>query len=73
MALESSLTDDKIRENCCHALLVLGGRFSLSGKVMIEDWILKIAGFIDCHEPELLDSNEDLRPANCTLPVCTFS
>ncbi|XP_063935365.1 putative E3 ubiquitin-protein ligase LIN isoform X1 [Daucus carota subsp. sativus] len=68
VALESSLTDDKIRENCCHALLVLGGRFSLSGKVMIEDWILKIAGFIDCHEPELLDSNEDLRAANCTLP-----
>ncbi|KAK1356147.1 RING-type E3 ubiquitin transferase [Heracleum sosnowskyi] len=67
VALESSLTDDKIRDKCCNALLVLGGRFSLSGKVMIEDWILKKAGFIDCHEPELLDSKEDILPANCTL------
>lgn len=73
MALESSLTDDTIREKCCNALLVLGGRFSLSGKVMIEDWVLKKAGFIDCHEPQLLDSKEDVLPANCTLSVCSFS
>ncbi|XP_074348646.1 putative E3 ubiquitin-protein ligase LIN isoform X3 [Apium graveolens] len=65
VALESGLTDDKIREKCCNALLVLGGRFSLSGKVMIEDWILKKAGFIDCHEPEIIDSKEDIVPANC--------
>lgn len=73
MALESGLTDDKIREKCCNALLVLGGRFSLSGKVMIEDWILKKAGFIDCHEPESLDSKEDIQPANCVPSVCSFS
>lgn len=73
MALESSLTDDKIREKCCNALLVLGGRFSLSGKVMIEDWILKKAGFIDCHEPEIHDSKEEIVPANCIPSVCSFS
>lgn len=47
VALESSLTDEKVRMKCCRALLILGGHFSFGGKVMTEDWILKQAGFLD--------------------------
>lgn len=70
VALESSLSDEKIREKCCHTLLVLGGHFSFSGKVMTEDWILKKAGFIDCNESELLD-NEDIVPVE-SIPSVRF-
>lgn len=61
MCLEKSLFDEKIREVCCHTLLVLGGRFSFSGKVMTEDCILKKAGCIDCNELEVCD-NEGIVP-----------
>ncbi|KAL3519153.1 hypothetical protein ACH5RR_021742 [Cinchona calisaya] len=47
VALESSLSDEKVREKCCRALLILGGHFSFAGKIMTEDWILKQAGFLD--------------------------
>lgn len=47
VALESSLSDEKVREKCCRALLILGGHFSFAGKIMTEDWILKKAGFLD--------------------------
>lgn len=46
-ALDISLSNEKVRETCCRALLILGGRISFSGKVITEDWILKKAGFID--------------------------
>ena len=44
-ALYVGLNNDKIRENCCRALLILGGRFSLSGKLLTHCWILNQAGF----------------------------
>lgn len=44
-ALDASLADEKIRENCCRALLILGGRFSSSGKLLTYSWILNQAGF----------------------------
>ncbi|KAL3379248.1 hypothetical protein AABB24_000123 [Solanum stoloniferum] len=47
LALERSLSDGRIREICCKALLILGGHFSFSGKIMTEDWILKQAGFLE--------------------------
>ncbi|XP_037491027.1 putative E3 ubiquitin-protein ligase LIN-1 isoform X2 [Jatropha curcas] len=56
MALEDSLTDEKIRENSCRALLALGGRFSASGKSLTESWILNQAGFNNNYET---DSEED--------------
>lgn len=47
-ALLKSFTDDeKLQNKCCEALLILGGFFSLSGKLMTEDWILKLAGFLN--------------------------
>lgn len=47
-ALMKSLTDDeRLQKKCCEALLILGGFFSFSGKLMTEDWILKLAGFLN--------------------------
>lgn len=43
-AMDASLSNEKVQEACCKALLILGGRISFSGKVMTEDWILKKAG-----------------------------
>ncbi|XP_052488925.1 putative E3 ubiquitin-protein ligase LIN-1 isoform X3 [Gossypium raimondii] len=59
-ALDSSLIDGEVGEKCCKALLMLGGRFSLSGKLLIEDWILKIAGFNDGPEVNSIEKEEDL-------------
>ncbi|CAN4114061.1 unnamed protein product [Withania somnifera] len=47
LALESSISDERSREICCKALLILGGHFSFSGKIMTEDWILRQAGFLE--------------------------
>ncbi|KAH0727974.1 hypothetical protein KY285_000129 [Solanum tuberosum] len=47
LALERSLSDGRSREICCKALLILGGYFSFSGKIMTEDWILKQTGFLE--------------------------
>ncbi|GMI97475.1 hypothetical protein HRI_003416800 [Hibiscus trionum] len=59
-ALDSSLIDDEVREKCCRALLILGGRFSLSGKLLTEDWILKVAGFNDGRGANSIEKEEDL-------------
>ncbi|KAK3205038.1 hypothetical protein Dsin_019084 [Dipteronia sinensis] len=47
MALDESLTDEKVREQCCRALIILGGRFSFSGELITESWILSQAGLDD--------------------------
>ncbi|XP_034892446.1 putative E3 ubiquitin-protein ligase LIN [Populus alba] len=56
MALESSLTDEKVREQSCRALNVLGRIVSASGNSSTESWILKQAGFDKNHE---VNSRED--------------
>ncbi|KAA8549603.1 hypothetical protein F0562_001379 [Nyssa sinensis] len=56
VALDGSLSDEKVRANCCRALLNLAGRFSFSGKIMAGDWLLKQAGFLDDSEADLLDN-----------------
>ncbi|KAM4084493.1 hypothetical protein ACB094_08G136400 [Castanea mollissima] len=58
MALEDSLVNKKVREKCCRALHILGGRFSFSGKLLTESWILKQTGFEDSCEVNSLE-NED--------------
>lgn len=55
VALEDSVVDEKVREKCSRALLVLGGRFSFSGKLLTENWILKISGFENICEVNSLD------------------
>ncbi|KAM7528857.1 hypothetical protein LguiB_032267 [Lonicera macranthoides] len=60
VAMDISLSDEKVREKCCRAVLILGGRFSSSGKLMTEDWILKQAGFLqgpDHEEDKILVEN----------------
>ncbi|XP_059278448.1 uncharacterized protein LOC132032759 isoform X2 [Lycium ferocissimum] len=59
MALESSLSDERSREICCKALLILGGHFSFSGKIMTEDWILTQAGFLEGCGAEYPDEKEN--------------
>ncbi|KAK9122655.1 hypothetical protein Sjap_012257 [Stephania japonica] len=59
-ALESSLDDEKIREQCCRALLILGGQFSFSGEVVIESWLLRRAGFCASEENYQIDETIQL-------------
>ncbi|PKA65131.1 Putative E3 ubiquitin-protein ligase LIN-1 [Apostasia shenzhenica] len=44
-ALECCLLDKKFIANCQRALLMLGGRFSSSGEIMTETWLLKQAEY----------------------------
>ncbi|XP_042012839.1 putative E3 ubiquitin-protein ligase LIN [Salvia splendens] len=65
-SLISSLTDnEKVQNKCCRALLILGGFFSSSGKLMTEDWILKLAGF-----PNGPDSDD---AEDCTTVTTAFA
>ncbi|KAK8601937.1 hypothetical protein V6N12_051759 [Hibiscus sabdariffa] len=59
-ALDSSLINEEIREKCCRALLILGGRFSLSGNLVTEGWILKVAGIDDDSEANSIKKEEKL-------------
>ncbi|XP_027926036.1 putative E3 ubiquitin-protein ligase LIN-1 isoform X3 [Vigna unguiculata] len=43
-ALDGSLNDEKAREKCCRALLILCGHFSSTGKIPTKTSILKQAG-----------------------------
>ncbi|XP_073138312.1 putative E3 ubiquitin-protein ligase LIN-2 [Henckelia pumila] len=46
-----------ILKKCSRALLVLGGCFSSSGKLMTEDWILKLAGFLNGPDWDITDDD----------------
>ncbi|KAJ8574137.1 hypothetical protein K7X08_025942 [Anisodus acutangulus] len=67
VALESSLSDERSREIRCKALLILGGHFLFSGKIMTEDWILKQAGFLEGFRVEYLDEKEYNVPVDATV------
>ncbi|XVF69739.1 hypothetical protein PTKIN_Ptkin11bG0106000 [Pterospermum kingtungense] len=58
-SLDTSLIDEGVREKCCRALLMLSGRFSSSGKLLAEAWILKLAGFDNGGEVNSTDKEED--------------
>ncbi|KAF5930143.1 hypothetical protein HYC85_031016 [Camellia sinensis] len=79
VALDGSLYNEKIRAKCCRALLILGGRFSSSGKIMIEDWILKQTGFLDGSDPNSLENEEDgvlvdeIIPSECRVLLMTIA
>ncbi|XP_051142201.1 putative E3 ubiquitin-protein ligase LIN-1 [Andrographis paniculata] len=59
MAMRRSLADEKLSRKCSRALLILGGWFHSSGRVMTEDWILKVAGFLDCPDSDNTGNNDD--------------
>lgn len=44
-ALDGSLNNEKAREKCCRALLILCGHFSSTGKIPTKTSILKQAGY----------------------------
>ncbi|XP_047327853.1 uncharacterized protein LOC124931438 isoform X2 [Impatiens glandulifera] len=62
MAMDLSFSNEKVRVNCCKALLMLGGRFSASGKIMTEDWILRQTGFLENKESSVQSDEEDIPP-----------
>lgn len=75
VALKSSLTNEKIRNNCCKALLILGGKFSLSGELLTESWCLRQAGFYDQDsKTNSLGNVEDCLSIDKTIPlVCPLN
>ncbi|KAD7479749.1 hypothetical protein E3N88_02885 [Mikania micrantha] len=54
-ALDISLFDEKVRETCCRALLIMGGRISFSGEVITQDYILEKVGFFKRLESDVLE------------------
>ncbi|KAI7746232.1 hypothetical protein M8C21_017697 [Ambrosia artemisiifolia] len=53
--LDTSLFDEKMRETCCRALLIMGGRISFSGKVITHDYILEKSGLFNRPESDVLE------------------
>ncbi|XXG87347.1 hypothetical protein AAC387_Pa11g2060 [Persea americana] len=62
VALERSVMDEKVREQSCRALLILGGHFSYCGEVKTLAWLLKQAGFCDSSEANLFDKDDEDMP-----------
>ncbi|KAK1409879.1 hypothetical protein QVD17_36408 [Tagetes erecta] len=52
-SLDTSLFDEKVRETCCRALLIMGGRISLSGNVITQDYILEKVGIANRPESDV--------------------
>lgn len=63
-ALDASLSNENLREACCRALLILGGRISFSGKVITDDYVLQKAGLFT--KPE---SDDKITIKDSFLPV----
>ncbi|XP_075508740.1 putative E3 ubiquitin-protein ligase LIN-2 [Primulina tabacum] len=55
VTLGQSLNDEKVQKKCSRALLFLGGCFSSSGKLMTEDRILRLAGFLNGPDWDIAD------------------
>lgn len=56
-ALEHTLHNKKLQEQCSRALWFLGSRFSCTGEAMAEAWLLKRAG-LDGERADLFNSKE---------------
>ncbi|XP_008451115.2 putative E3 ubiquitin-protein ligase LIN isoform X2 [Cucumis melo] len=56
-ALDASLTNQKIRESCCEAILILGGHFPL--RETFGSMTLKEVGFINFCEVDSIDYKEE--------------
>ncbi|PIA53158.1 hypothetical protein AQUCO_00900038v1 [Aquilegia coerulea] len=67
VALQCSITDEKVRAQCCRALLILGGHMSFSGELLIENWLLRYAGFYDGCDSKNLDNVEENSKINKTI------
>ncbi|KAL0419644.1 UNVERIFIED_CONTAM: putative E3 ubiquitin-protein ligase LIN [Sesamum radiatum] len=69
--LERSLSNETIQKKCSRALLILGGIFSSSGKLMTEDWILKLAGFLNGPDWDIADKEASDITADATATTGT--
>ncbi|KAG8389078.1 hypothetical protein BUALT_Bualt02G0191800 [Buddleja alternifolia] len=67
--LERSLSDEKVEKKCSRALLILGGFFSSSGKLMTEDWILKLTGFLNCPDWDIADNEANDVAVDARAPM----
>ncbi|KAJ0469943.1 putative U box domain, armadillo-like helical, Zinc finger, RING/FYVE/PHD-type [Helianthus annuus] len=66
-ALDTSIFDEKVRETCCRALLIMGARISLSGTVITQDYILQKAGFYNRPKSDVISQPElDVLEYNAT-------
>lgn len=71
VALRRSLSDEKVQKKCSRALVILGGSFSSSGKLMTEDWILKLAGFLNGPDWDIADNeSNDIAVDGTVTTVC---
>ncbi|KAK1304190.1 hypothetical protein QJS10_CPB11g02191 [Acorus calamus] len=62
VALELSLTDEKVLVTSCRALLMLGGYFSFSGDITTMNWMLNHAGYCDnCRNSPLDIVNDSIQ------------
>lgn len=66
-ALDASLTNQKIRESCCEAILILGGHFPL--RETFGSMTLKEVGFINFCEVDSIDYKEENPEMNKKLVV----
>lgn len=46
-ALDCQVFNECVQEQSARALLILGGRFSYTGEPVVEQWVLKEAGYDD--------------------------
>lgn len=69
-ALDRSLNDEKAREKCCRALLIMCGHFSSTGKIPTKTSILKQAGYNhDSVEVKLLGHQEEGQHSEVTISL----
>ncbi|XXG39226.1 hypothetical protein AAC387_Pa01g0243 [Persea americana] len=62
IALECSATNEKVREQSCRSLYILGGHFSYSGDTLTAAWLLKEAGFCDGSEANSFNNDDEEMP-----------
>ncbi|KAL9169035.1 hypothetical protein ABFS82_04G053000 [Erythranthe guttata] len=72
IAIERSLSDGNIRKECSRSLLILGGFFSSSGKLMTEDWILKLAGFLNGPDSDIAEDEGNDITVDATVRFVDF-
>lgn len=72
IALECSATNEKVREQSCRSLYILGGHFSYSGDTLTAAWLLKEAGFCDGSEANSFNNDDEEMPTVHSVYQCIF-
>lgn len=72
MALECSATNEKVKEQACRSLFILGGHFSYSGETVAMAWLLNEAGFCDGSEANSFNNGDEDMPWVRSICHCLF-